>query len=105
MAHFVVQPVDETFDFLAVREVLRQALARRVQKRGEHDAAAPLRMSGQQVVERVEAAEDVLRQLDAVDAHEQLPVADRLVEHVAVRRSHADDSAVAARSSGSAASG
>src|SRR5438270_929030 len=91
-----VDASDRSLDLLAVRLVLGEALARRIDERTEHHALAPLRTRAQQVVERMEAAHDVLRQLDAVDAHDELAVAHLLVEPAQrvgapVGRSHGPD--------------
>jgi hypothetical protein len=74
-APLLVDATDDALDLLPVGEVLGQALARRVHERAEDDALAPLGIGAQQVVVGEEAPHDVLRELDAVDAHEQLAIA------------------------------
>ena len=80
VAHRSLTLRDERLDLLAVGEVLGQPFAGRVEERAEHDPAAPLRMALEQVVEGEEAPQQVLRQLDAVDPHDQGAVAHCRVE-------------------------
>ncbi len=51
---------------LVVRDVLRDALARRGEHGDEHHVTAPLRVGTEQVVVRDEAADDVLRRVDPI---------------------------------------
>ena len=59
-------------DRLAVGDVLGDRLARRVEPREELDAPTPLRVLVEQDPERAEAADDVLRRIGAIDAHDEL---------------------------------
>ena len=67
-------------DLVAVRLVLGECLARRVEQRGEHHAASELGVLLEQQVVGEEPAHDVLRELHAVAAHDQRSVADALLE-------------------------
>ncbi len=76
----LVDLLDQRLDLLLVREVRRHAGARRVDGGEEHHPLAPLGTPLEQHVERLEAPQQVLRQLDAVDPGDDEPVADRLLD-------------------------
>jgi hypothetical protein len=76
----VVDPCGRLVDLLLIREVLGEVLPGAVEHRHERDAAAPLGLRGEEVVVDVEAAHDVLRQVDAVAAEHELAVAHELLE-------------------------
>ena len=73
-------------DLVLVREVLGEALARRVHHRDEHDPAPQARARFEQPVVGEEAADDVLRRFDAVGARDHEPVADRVGQRGSRRR-------------------
>ena len=54
-----------------VRRVLRDVLPRRIEQREHPDPAVRLRMALEEQLERLEAADDVLRRIGAVDAEDQ----------------------------------
>ena len=76
----LVDLLDQRLDVLLVLDVRRHAGAGRVDGREEHHPLAPLGMSLEEQVERLEAAQQVLGQLDAVDPGDDQPVADRFVD-------------------------
>jgi hypothetical protein len=67
-------------DLLLVGEVLREVRARPVEHGDEHDALAPFGMVFEQCVEGVEPAHDVLGEVDAVAAQQELAPSHQLVE-------------------------
>jgi len=74
----------ESLDARGVLPVGRQVLARRVVVNDVHDTFAPLRMRAQQFAVGQQAAQHVLRQLDAIDPRDQLPIADGVLQPVPV---------------------
>ncbi len=68
-----------------VLAVLGQVVPRRVGEGQVHDLAVPLGMVGQELLVGRQAADDVLRQLGPVDAHDELAVAHPLAEGGHVR--------------------
>ena len=91
----IVHARDDLLDLVRVREVLGQALARRIQHRHEHDPAPQARTRLEQPVVGEEAAHDVLRRLDAVGPHDHEAVADGVVERARGRARRGLDAATA----------
>ena len=76
---------DGLLDLVGVREILRERLARPVEHRHEHDAAAQTGPGFEQPVVGEEAAHDVLRRLDSIAARDDEPIADDVVERTSRR--------------------
>ncbi len=70
----LVDALHRGLHLVLVGEVFRQALAGRVGEGDEDDPPAVLRFALEQLVEGPEPAQQVLRQLHPVDAHDHLPV-------------------------------
>ena len=62
---------DLALDRSEVRRVHGDVLPRRVEQREERDPAVPLRMLLEEERERAKAADDVLRRIRPVDAHDE----------------------------------
>ena len=99
----VVDDRDERLDALEVLRVLGHVRPRRHQLRDERDLLAELRVLLEEQVEGGEPAQDVLRQVRAVDAQDQVvaPPAQQLAPRTPARASGAATCCVASQSIGS----